>query len=65
MITAALLILAPIVVAADGQWAALSQGRTCEAAARSLGTVYKDRRRPVPACRSMRAARAMVSSRRG
>lgn len=43
MITAALLILAPIVVAADGQWAALSQGRTCEAAARSLGMVYKDR----------------------
>ena len=43
MITAALFILAPIVVAADGQWAALSQGRTCEAAARSLGTIFKDR----------------------
>lgn len=43
MITAMLLILAPVIVAADGQWATLSQGRTCEAAARSLGTVYKDR----------------------
>ena len=37
------LLLAPAIVAADGQWAALSQGRTCEAAARSIGTVYKDR----------------------
>lgn len=27
----------------DGQWAALEQGRTCEAAARSIGVVYKDR----------------------
>ncbi len=34
---------APKVVAADGQWAALEQGRTCEAAARSIGMVYKDR----------------------
>lgn len=34
---------APRVVAADGQWAALSQGRTCEAASRSLGVVYKNR----------------------
>jgi hypothetical protein len=33
----------PAIVAADGQWAALSQGRTCEAASRSVGTVYKDR----------------------
>jgi len=33
----------PTIVAADGQWAALSQGRTCEAASRSVGTVYKDR----------------------
>ena len=33
----------PSIVAADGQWAALSQGRTCEAAARSVGTAYKDR----------------------
>ena len=40
---ALLLLLAPVIVAADGQWAALSQGRTCEAAARSLGVVYKDR----------------------
>ena len=36
-------VAAPAIVAADGQWAALAQGRTCEAAARSLGTVYKDR----------------------
>lgn len=34
---------APAIVAADGQWATLSQDRTCEAASRSLGTVYKDR----------------------
>jgi hypothetical protein len=33
----------PAIVAADGQWATLSQGRTCEAASRSVGTVYKDR----------------------
>ena len=38
-----LLFVAPSVVAADGQWAALSQGRTCEAASRSLGVVFKDR----------------------
>ena len=38
-----LLLAAPAVVAADGQWAALSQGRTCEAASRSLGVVFKDR----------------------
>jgi len=37
------LLVAPMVVGADGQWAALSQGRTCEAAARSLGVVYKGR----------------------
>lgn len=36
-------LAAPIIVAADGQWAALKQGRTCEAAARSLGTVHKGR----------------------
>lgn len=34
---------APTIVAADGQWAALSQGRTCEAASRTVGTVFKDR----------------------
>ena len=34
---------APEVVGADGRWAALRQGRTCEAAARSVGVVYKDR----------------------
>jgi hypothetical protein len=33
----------PAIVAADGQWAALSRGRTCEAASRSVGTVYQDR----------------------
>ena len=34
---------APVIVAADGQWAALKEGSTCEAAARSVGTVYKGR----------------------
>ena len=34
---------APQVVAARGQWAALNQGRTCEAAARSLWHAVKDR----------------------
>ena len=38
-----LAILAPLIVAADGQWAALKQSRTCEAAAQSVGIVYKDR----------------------
>lgn len=38
-----LLLLAPAIVAADGQWATLSLGRTCEAASRSLGVVYKGR----------------------
>lgn len=38
-----LMLLVPEVVAADGQWAALRQGRTCEAAAQSIGTVAKDR----------------------
>jgi hypothetical protein len=40
---AASALAAPAIVAADGQWAALSQGRTCEAASRTIGTVYKDR----------------------
>lgn len=40
---ALMLVMAPAIVAADGQWATLHQGRTCEAAARSLGVVYKDR----------------------
>lgn len=43
MKVAFLLMIAPTVVAADGQWAALSQGRTCEAATRSLGTIQRDR----------------------
>lgn len=34
---------APVIVAADGQWAALRQGRTCEAASQSLGVVFKGR----------------------
>src|SRR5262245_38651463 len=38
-----LAMLAPIIVAAEGQWAALRQGRTCEAASPSVGIVYKDR----------------------
>jgi hypothetical protein len=37
------LLLLPAIVAADGQWAALSQNRTCEAATQSVGTVYKGR----------------------
>jgi hypothetical protein len=43
MIPALALLMAPAIVAADGQWAALSQDRTCEAAARSIGAVYRDR----------------------
>lgn len=38
-----MLALAPAIVAADGQWATLSQGRTCEAASKSQGVTYKDR----------------------
>lgn len=38
-----LLLLAPAIVAADGQWATLRDGRICEAAARSIGAVYKGR----------------------
>ena len=38
-----MMLAAPAIVAADGQWAALAQGRTCEAAANSVGVVYKDR----------------------
>jgi len=34
---------APQIVAARGQWAALSEGRTCEAASRSLRPPAKDR----------------------
>ena len=36
------MLAAPGIVAADGQWATLSQGRTCEAAAKSVGVTYKD-----------------------
>jgi hypothetical protein len=38
-----LLFLAPAFVAADGQWATLRRGPTCEAASRSLGVVRRDR----------------------
>jgi hypothetical protein len=38
-----MLLAEPAIVVADGQWAALSQGRTCEAASKSVGVVYKDR----------------------
>ena len=37
------MLAAPGIVAADGQWATLSQGRICEAAAKSIGVTYKDR----------------------
>ena len=43
MMASLLLVLAPAIVAADGQWATLRAGRTCEAAARSIGVVYKGR----------------------
>ena len=38
-----LTLAAPQVIAARGQWAALSQGRTCEAAARSVRAPARDR----------------------
>jgi len=38
-----MLVLAPAIVAADGQWATLSQGRTCEAASKAQGDAVKDR----------------------
>ena len=43
LIVSTLLLMAPSIVAADGQWAALAQGRTCEAATKSFGAAYKDR----------------------
>jgi hypothetical protein len=43
MIAPLLMMIAPAVVAAEGQWAALRQGRTCEAASKSAGAAYKDR----------------------
>jgi len=36
-------LAAPTIAAADGQWATLSNGRTCEAASRSLGALRKGR----------------------
>lgn len=38
-----LLLLGSAIVAADGQWAALRQGPTCEAASSRLGVAFKDR----------------------
>jgi len=38
-----LLMTAPAIVAADGSWATLRQGPTCEAASKSIGVVQKDR----------------------
>ena len=38
-----MLAAAPAIVAADGQWAVLQADRTCEAASKSVGVVYKDR----------------------
>lgn len=43
MISLLMMLFVPAIVAADGQWATLSQGGTCEAASRSIGIVYKDR----------------------
>ncbi len=43
MIIPMLLLMAPAIVAADGQWAALRQAETCEAASRSVGVVHTDR----------------------
>lgn len=43
MIGLLMMLFVPAVVAADGHWATLRQGGTCEAASRSLGVVYKDR----------------------
>ena len=43
MIISLAMLMAPAVVAADGQWATLRQGVTCEAASRSLGVAYKNR----------------------
>jgi hypothetical protein len=38
-----MLVAAPAIVAADGQWATLREGRTCEAASKSLGQPARDR----------------------
>ena len=43
MIISLLMLVAPTVVASDGQWATLQQGRTCEAASGSMGARNKDR----------------------
>ena len=43
LLMSAPVVAAPVIVVADGQWAALRQGRTCEAGARSLGVVHKER----------------------
>ena len=38
-----MLAAAPAIVAADGHWATLRQGRTCEAASKAQGVAAKDR----------------------
>lgn len=43
MIGILLVLAVPAIVAADGQWATMREGRTCEAATRSQGTLAKDR----------------------
>lgn len=43
MIVLMSLLFAPALVAADGQWAALQRGGTCEAASKTVGASYKDR----------------------
>jgi hypothetical protein len=43
IVSTMMMIATPSIVAADGQWAALAHGRTCEAAAKSIGLTLKDR----------------------
>jgi len=43
ILSSLLMLAAPAIVAADAQWTVLEQGRTCEAAARSVGVTYKGR----------------------
>ncbi|QDP19462.1 hypothetical protein [Sphingomonas xanthus] len=43
LLAASPLVAQPRIVAARGSWVALQQGRTCEAAARSSGQVFKNR----------------------
>jgi hypothetical protein len=43
IVSTMLMLAAPLIVAADGQWATLVQGRTCEAAAKAVGMAAKGR----------------------